>query len=399
MAVESLDAFRSRLDGAAISTYVVVMIVVPLKLWCRKRSGGWRNLGLDDLISVIALLLANAFIYVCLIGMRPYLGKQITELQNPTVEVVDFLKFIFWGQILYVWAIPVIKFSILAFYWRLFSVAARVPILVVAFIVLAWLIALNFLVIFTCTPIRASWDITIVGAKCLNLKSIYIGGSIPNVITDAILIIMPIPYVWRLNSPLTQRIVLAGMFMLGIFIAIVSMIRLAVFLNIPIATSANVTYNFRDIIIWSVVEINIGLACACLPSLKPVVSFLGLNRFFTTFSNSRPSNGTPNPSGPNSDVPSFRKSDNSGKHHGRKKGATGGLFSTLAGLTKIDSEEDGFQMVDHQDDKQGKNISNIEMGRISHESDNSGSKNSARNGGINVQKDWSVLVDDRRRAA
>jgi hypothetical protein len=254
----------------------------------------------------------------------------------------------------------------------------------------------NFLVIFTCTPIRASWDITITSAKCLNLKSIYIGGSIPNVITDAILILMPLPYVWRLHAPLTQRIVLAGMFLLGIFISIVSMIRLAVFLNIPIATSANVTYNFRDIIIWSIVEINIGLACACMPSLKPAVAFLGLNKFFST-SNSRPSNATPGQSGPDSGLPSFQKSDNSGRHHGRKKGATGGLFSTLAGLTKIDSEEDGFKMMDNTNDGHLRNNTNIELGRVSHDSDNSGSRNSGRNAGISVQKDWSVLVDERKR--
>jgi hypothetical protein len=154
---ESLQAFRRRLDGVAISTYVLVMILVPLKLWCRKRSGGWRNLGLDDLISVIALCFANAFIWICLIGkrilnsfpifmlindtgMRPYLGRQVTELELP--DVVKFLEYVFWGQIVYVWSIPVIKFSILAFYWRLFSVAARAPILVVTFIVFSWLMAL-----------------------------------------------------------------------------------------------------------------------------------------------------------------------------------------------------------------------------------------------------------------
>ncbi|KAF2108557.1 hypothetical protein BDV96DRAFT_587417 [Lophiotrema nucula] len=391
MAVESLEAFRHRLDGAAISTYALVMILVPLKLWCRKRAGGWTNLGLDDLITVISLLFANAFVWICLIGMRPYLGKQVTELEIP--QVIDFLKYVFWGQIVYVWAIPVIKFSILAFYWRLFSVAARVPILIASFIVFAWLMALNFLVIFTCTPVRASWDITIATAKCLSLKGIYIGGSVPNVITDAILILMPIPYVWRLHAPVAQRIVLAGMFLLGIFISVVSMVRLAIFLKIPIATSANVTYNFRDIIVWSVVEINVGLACACLPSLKPAVAWLGLNKFFS-FTNSRPTHATP---GQSSNQPSFGKSGDSDRHHGRKKGSTGGLFSTLAGLTKIDSEEDGFHMMDRSNDNNGKDNSVIELGRISHESNNSGSKQPGKTGGINVQKDWSVLVDEGKR--
>lgn len=158
MDVESLEHYRRRLDGAAISTYVMVMILVPLKLWCRKRSGGWRNLGLDDFITVVSLLFASAFFWLCLIGqfekhisicwpgahhlsgMRPYIGKQVTELQIP--EVIQFLKLVFWGQILYVWAIPVIKFSILAFYWRLFSVSARIPIWIAFFIVFAWLMAL-----------------------------------------------------------------------------------------------------------------------------------------------------------------------------------------------------------------------------------------------------------------
>ncbi|OAL53653.1 hypothetical protein IQ07DRAFT_677114 [Pyrenochaeta sp. DS3sAY3a] len=391
---ESLEAFRRRLDGVAISTYVLVMILVPLKLWCRKRSGGWRNLGLDDLISVIALCFANAFIWICLIGMRPYLGRQVTELELP--DIVKFLEYVFWGQIVYVWSIPVIKFSILAFYWRLFSVAARAPILAVTFIVFSWLMALNFLVIFTCNPVRASWDITITTAKCLSLKGIYIGGSVPNVITDAILIIMPIPYVWRLHAPVAQRIVLAGMFLLGIFITIVSMVRLTVFLKIPIATSANVTFNFREIIVWSVVEINIGLTCACLPSLKPAISYLGLNKFLS-FTSSRPSNATPEP---DKILSSYGRSGGSRKLRGRKKGSTGGLFSTLAGLTKNDSEEDGFHMMENQqNDNQARGCGAIEMGRISQESNNSGSKNLGKNGFIKVHKDWSVLVDDNKGLA
>jgi hypothetical protein len=67
-AEESLQAFRKRLDGAAISTYALIMLFVPLKLWCRKRAGGWANLGLDDALTVLSLLVANGFFWVCLIG-------------------------------------------------------------------------------------------------------------------------------------------------------------------------------------------------------------------------------------------------------------------------------------------------------------------------------------------
>jgi hypothetical protein len=63
------EAYRRRLDGVAYSTYILIMLVVPLKLYCRKRSGGWRNIQWDDYISIFALLVANGFLYVCMIGM------------------------------------------------------------------------------------------------------------------------------------------------------------------------------------------------------------------------------------------------------------------------------------------------------------------------------------------
>jgi hypothetical protein len=72
--------------------------------------------------------------------MRKSLGIHVTEVEIP--DLIQFLKYVFAGQLLYVWAIAIIKFSILAFYWRLFSVSARIPIFIVTFIVFAWIMAL-----------------------------------------------------------------------------------------------------------------------------------------------------------------------------------------------------------------------------------------------------------------
>jgi hypothetical protein len=65
---ESLVAFRQRLDGIAIFTYILIMVLVPLKIWCRYRNRGWRNVQWDDYMSIVALALANGFFYVCVIG-------------------------------------------------------------------------------------------------------------------------------------------------------------------------------------------------------------------------------------------------------------------------------------------------------------------------------------------
>jgi hypothetical protein len=236
-------------------------------------------------------------------------------------------------------------------------------------------------VIFNCIPVQAAWDITITGARCISIRSIYLGGSVPNVCLDLVIVLMPLPHVWRLHAPLAQRVVLAGMFALGTFIAVVSLVRLIIFLQIPIATQGDVTYNFREIIVWSIVEVNIGLACACLPSLKPVFQAVGLNKLFS-FSSSRPSDvESPGPSH------QFASGNSSGSRP-RKKGATGGLFSTLAGISRMEDEEE----TKFVNEDMGKSNVDIELARVSEDSE----QRTATTGGIKVQKNWSVLVDERK---
>lgn len=53
-------------------------------------------------------------------------------------EVGEFLKFLISASLTYVCAIAFIKYTILAFYWRLFSVTARIPIGILTASVVAW---------------------------------------------------------------------------------------------------------------------------------------------------------------------------------------------------------------------------------------------------------------------
>ncbi|KAH7018654.1 hypothetical protein B0J12DRAFT_722435 [Macrophomina phaseolina] len=383
-----IEAYRRRIDGVAWTTYILMMLLVPLRIFCRKKSRGWSNVRLDDYMSVLALLPANGFFYACIIGMRKSLGLHIAEITDPD-RIIEFLKIVYIIQIMYVWAISITKFSVLAFYWRLFSVSARITIWIVTFMAVSWFVALVFLTIFTCVPVQAAWDVTITNAKCTPLRPLYVGASIPNVILDFIIVMLPIPYVWRLHAPVAQRLLLAGIFALGTFIAVVSLVRLIIFIQIPIGTQGDLTYNFREIIVWSIVELNIGLTCACLPSLKPAFDMIGLAKLFS-FTSSRPSNGKSH--GPSSNLPSLGMGTVGSRATGpRKKGPTGGLFSTLAGLKKTDSE-DGLKIIDNES-AHGKQNDGIEMSRLSNDSSQ---RNAPSNSGISVQRDWSVFMDESR---
>ncbi|CAG9989602.1 unnamed protein product [Clonostachys byssicola] len=405
MGMESYDDFRARLDGAAISTYILATLAVPAKLWCRTRVGGWSNIGMDDWLSIATLFWMNVFFWITMIGLRPYLGRNAGE-DVPMDEVELFSKCLFAAALTYCVAIAFIKFTILAFYWKLFSVTARIPIMVIFASVAAWLITFLCLGAFGCQPIKAQWDfVAMATAKCLPQKSIYLGGSLPNVIIDFVLVLMPIPYVWGLNVPLGQRLILAGMFLLGLFVCIVSIIRLTEVMSIS-TSDTNITYNLKNFMLWSIVEINIGLVCSCLPSLRRLAKTLGLGALFSRGSSANKASGTPggNTPAPTTAGGNTGNQSNGGGSRFHSMLKSRGIWSSVAGLTKLDSDEE-YQMIDHQHkhaaNPQGKTTTGVTGERRSRDTEDD-KEHSVRTmddqPGITVHHDWSVVVDNKPNA-
>lgn len=53
--------------------------------------------------------------------------------------------------------------------------------------------------------------------KCdVNQIKFYYGNAIPTIVTDLAMVLLPIPYVWRLKMPKPQKIALAGILMIGL---------------------------------------------------------------------------------------------------------------------------------------------------------------------------------------
>lgn len=73
--------------------------------------------------------------------MRESLGLHATEIQDPA-QAIAFLKNIYVGNILYTLSITAIKLSVLAFYWRLFEIKARITIYIVTAAAIIWCISI-----------------------------------------------------------------------------------------------------------------------------------------------------------------------------------------------------------------------------------------------------------------
>jgi hypothetical protein len=66
--LDTVALVRANVDACAFSTYPLVVLVVPLRLWCRVRHVGRQGIGWDDIICIIALLLHSAFFFLCMFG-------------------------------------------------------------------------------------------------------------------------------------------------------------------------------------------------------------------------------------------------------------------------------------------------------------------------------------------
>jgi hypothetical protein len=84
---------------------------------------------------------------------------------------------------------------------------------IAAFVIL-WALGTFLVGALMCLPVEKFWKPSIEGS-CIDSASFYYGQQIPNILTDLIILIMPLKIVWALPISKTQRLLLSGVFMVG----------------------------------------------------------------------------------------------------------------------------------------------------------------------------------------
>ncbi|QSZ36882.1 hypothetical protein DSL72_006765 [Monilinia vaccinii-corymbosi] len=143
-------------------------------------------------------------------------------------------------------------------------------------------IVLTFLNVFQCNPINAAWREDIHGS-CLSILTLYLASAPVNIITDLAILVLPIPVLTGMILPQKQKAILVLTFSLGVFVTIVDVVRIyylqqasnefqiptSVYLRL--GDGENFAYNASLAFMWSAVEVNVGIVCACIPTLKPLI--------------------------------------------------------------------------------------------------------------------------------
>ncbi|KAK5101415.1 hypothetical protein LTS08_005022 [Lithohypha guttulata] len=135
--------------------------------------------------------------------------------EMPIARYQHFSTVIMVASVLYVPCLGFAKFSILSLYRKISQLKwFNVCIYILMTIIVCYSIGIIFALIFPCQPIPANWDLSVSG-KCIDKAAIYLATAAVNVITDFLILTLPLPMVLRLHMPRGKKIGLVILFVVG----------------------------------------------------------------------------------------------------------------------------------------------------------------------------------------
>lgn len=276
----------------AVTAAMLVCSTVFVVLRLISRIGIVRRLGWDDHFMILAWCLAFGTSFAICYGTSVGLGRH--EVDVPAQWDAALRKSEYAFSVLYNPALMATKTSILIFYLtlsktqKIFRWAAIVTLAVVNIGGLA----LTFLIIFQCRPVTAAFKNPVPdSATCTNIVILYLSSAPLNIITDLAILFLPMPILTSMRLPKKQKTILIITFGFGVFVAVVDVVRIAYLQqaaknhlqdiqNHSLPSGGNSRNLEADdfswyaslSFMWSAIEINVGIMCACVPALKPLVS-------------------------------------------------------------------------------------------------------------------------------
>ena len=131
-------------------------------------------------------------------------------------DTTDLLQIIIVASVNYVLCLGLAKFSILFLYRKLSQLRwFNLCVYTLMAIVISYSVGIIFALIFPCQPVSANWDLSVTDFKCIDKAGIYLATAAANVITDVLILALPIPMILRLHMPKAQKIAVCLVFAVG----------------------------------------------------------------------------------------------------------------------------------------------------------------------------------------
>ncbi|KAF2439273.1 hypothetical protein P171DRAFT_422933 [Karstenula rhodostoma CBS 690.94] len=215
------------------------------------------------------------------------------------VRVTRYLQLQTGVEIIYMASITFPKIALVTLYLRIFlgRITRALAWIIIGVLVMFFISGL-ILALALCRPYAFKWNKTINGT-CGDILAGYRWISIPSIITDVFILIIPIPTIWKLQLNKLKKTGIFITFLVGGLGVTTAIVRCTTFYQSDLFSDP--TFLACSTMTWTVIEPSAYFICACLPRLRLVCKWLfektGLvhvitSTFGTMFSENVSSKGT-----------------------------------------------------------------------------------------------------------
>ncbi|KAK9783624.1 hypothetical protein SCAR479_00183 [Seiridium cardinale] len=245
------------------------LILVVLRGYSRIRM---QQLGLDDYLLFLAMLCSLLmcgpfYLYIKL----NYWGWHTADV--PEFDPAPGLWWFFLAQLFYNPVLALVKASVLWFLLRLGGPKSGVWWAIYALGTFNALqaIAIFLVALLQCLPIEANWDTELKAtARCVQ-PSFHITISCLTLFTDVLVLVIPFWIFLGLKMPLAARLAVIGVFLTGLIVVVVGIVRLVnVYKLFYITPAAGADVHYDISLTLNVVEINLAIMSATVPALRSI---------------------------------------------------------------------------------------------------------------------------------
>ncbi|CAH0037997.1 unnamed protein product, partial [Clonostachys solani] len=225
-------------------------------------------LAMDDWLTLAIMIVVIPNLIITTNGTIPNgLGRDIWTLTPD--QITTAIRFFFITAVLYFALTTLVKLLFLSFYLKVFPTRVVQQVLWGTFAVTAlWGVGFVFLTIFQCQPISYFWQKWdgLHDGTCLDANTIAWANASSGIALDVWILAIPLLQLRKLQLKWKKKIGVVLMFLVGAFVTIISILRLKSLVNF--AMSSNATWDYFDVTMWSIIEISVGVMCACLPTVR-----------------------------------------------------------------------------------------------------------------------------------
>ncbi|KAL7934098.1 putative PTH11-type G-protein coupled receptor protein [Trichoderma chlorosporum] len=266
------DISRQYTTMNIVSGVVSILLVIARLLFKRFLTSSGQ-IGLDDWIIFAVIVIAVPATVVNQVGLVAHgIGKDIWTLPAP--ELPLFAKYFFVMEVFYLIQMSLVKLSLSLFYLHVFP-GPNIRRLLIGTAVFNITFGITFVItaMLQCIPMDYYWtqyyDYPPNGT-CFDLNRFAWANAGLGLLVDIWMIILPVVQIRKLNLHWKRKIGVIAMFMLGTFVSIISVLRLRSV--IFFAELINPTWDEWNVAWWSTMEVNIGIICTCLPTVRLILS-------------------------------------------------------------------------------------------------------------------------------